>query len=86
MASKFIAVYNGMTIPFDSAEEFAVKYMGFRIDKNERGAYDVILNGYEVAHYSDEWTEAEVMSNFFRWFFRKYTFANLHFYTLIGKD
>lgn len=82
--SKYIAIYNGMPIPFDDIADFAKKVMGFRVVKNERGAYDVIVNGQEVAHYTDEWTPEEVEKDYLRGFMSKWTRKNLAFYTLVG--
>lgn len=87
MASKFLAVYNGVMLPFDDEYEFAVKIMGFKIEWNEENNdWDVIINGKEVAHYSNEYTLEEIKKNYFRSFFTKNTFSNLHFYKLINSD
>ena len=82
--AKYLAVYNGMVFPFDDLKEFAIKVMGYKIVQNNRGAWDVIINGKEVAHYGSEYTLEEVERNVLNaQFFHKYTFKNLHFYQLI---
>lgn len=82
--SKYVALYNGMPIPFDDLKGFAKTVMGFRVVQNDRGSWDVIVNGEEVAHYTDEWTRREVEDDYLNAsFFRKFTRQNLAFYKLI---
>ena len=83
MASKYICIYNGMTFTFDDKIEFATKFMGYKLNQRKNGAWDVIINREEVAHYSNEYTREEIEIDFFRNFFVKFTFKNLHFYQLI---
>lgn len=84
--SKYLAIYNGMMFPFDNLKEFATKVLGYKIIQNCHDAWDIIINGKEVAHYSDEYTLEEVEKDFFSVdkFFSKFTFKNLHYYQLIG--
>ena len=84
--AKYLAIYNGMMFPFDDLKEFAIKILGYKIIQNCRGAWDIIINGEEVAHYSNEYTLEEVERNFLseQTFFFKFTFKNLHYYQLIG--
>lgn len=85
MAAKYLAIYNGMPLPFDDFKVFAVKILGYRIIKNCRGEWDIIINEKEVAHYTDAWTLDEVEKDFFsERFLSKFTFKNLHYYQLIG--
>lgn len=83
--SKYIAIYNGLPIPFDDIGDFARKVMGFRVVQNDRGSWDVIVNGQEVAHYTDEWTQEEVEKDYRKSFLSKWTRKNLAFYTLVEK-
>lgn len=79
-------------IEVDSLLQFAVEYMGFDVKwnddvvygNNERGGWDVILNGEEVAHYTNEWTRAEVLKDYFRDFEFKNNWKNIQYYTQIG--
>ena len=84
--TKYLAIYNDMMFPFDNLKEFATKVLGYKIIQNCRDAWDIIINGEEVAHYSDEYTLEEVEKDFFsiHSFFPKFTFKNLHYYQLIG--
>ena len=70
-------------IEVDSMVEFAVNYMDFDIIQNERGGWDVLLLGKEVAHYTNEWTRAEVLKDYFRNFERKNNWKNIEYYTKI---
>lgn len=78
-------------IEVDSMLEFAVKYLDFDIKWNgdvlygnfERGGWDVLLLGKEVAHYTNEWTRAEVLKDYFRDFERKNNWKNIEYYTKI---
>lgn len=82
--SKYIAMYNGMPMPFDDLKEFAVKVMGFRVVQNDRGTWDVIVNGEKAAGYTDEWTRQEVEDDYLKSsFFGKFTRPNLAFYKLV---
>lgn len=82
--SKYVAIYNGMPLPFNDLKEFAVKVMGFKVIRNDRGTWDVIVNGEEVAHYTDEWTRKEIENDYLNSsFFSKFTRRNLAFYQLI---
>ena len=84
MKPKFIAVYNGVTFPFNSIKELAVKLLGYQIICKDSGKIDIIINGKEVAHYSEEYTIEEVEKDFFRdGFFTKFTYANLYYYSLM---
>ena len=84
--AKYVAIYNGLPIPFDDLKDFAKKVMGFKVVQNDRGSWDVIVNGEEVAHYTDEWTRREVEDDYLKpSFFGKFTRQNLAFYTLVGK-
>lgn len=78
-------------IEVDSMVEFAVKYLDFDIKWNddvvygnfERGGWDVFLLGKEVAHYTNEWTRAEVLKDYFMDFERKNNWKNIEYYTKI---
>jgi hypothetical protein len=70
-------------IEVDSMVEFAVKYLDFDVIQNERGGWDVLLLGKEVAHYTNEWTRAEVLKDYFRDFERKNNWKNIEYYTKI---
>jgi len=87
MGSRYIAVYNGMVLPFDDIKDFAIKILGYKIIKNERGAYDIIINGKEFCHYSNEWTILEIEKDLFESTYKPFlfrvTYKNLHFYKLI---
>ena len=83
MASKYLAIYNGKPFPFDDEREFAKKMMGFKIVQHQDGGWDVIINKKVVAKYSSEYTEEEAEKDYFRTFFIKNTYKNLHFYQLI---
>lgn len=82
--SKYVAIYNGMPLPFDDLKNFAKTVMGFRVVQNDRGTWDVIVNGEQVAGYTDEWTRQEVEDDYLNTrFFGKFTRPNLAFYKLI---
>lgn len=82
--SKYVAIYNGMPLPFDDLKNFAKTVMGFRVVQNDRGTWDVIVNGEQVAGYTDEWTRQEVEDDYLNTrFFGKFTRLNLAFYKLI---
>lgn len=81
-ASKYICIYNDMIFPFNDKKEIATSIMGYKLIKKDNGKWDIIINGKEVAHYSEEFTKEEIEKNFFSTFFQKFTFANLHFYNL----
>lgn len=82
--SKYVAIYNGLPIPFDNLKDFARTVMGFRVVQNDRGSWDVIVNGEKVAGYTDEWTRQEVEDDYLKSsFFGKFTRPNLAFYKLI---
>lgn len=83
--SKYIAIYNGLPIPFDDIGDFARKVMGFKVIEKDNGHLTVVVNGQEVAHYTDEWTPEEVEKDYLRGFLSKWTRKNLAFYTLVGK-
>lgn len=84
---KFIAIYNGMPLPFDDIADFAKRVMGLKVVKNYRGTWDVVVNGEEVAHYTDEWTKEEVERDYLNGgFFKKWTRKNLAFYRLVGSE
>jgi hypothetical protein len=70
-------------IEANSIAEFAVEYMGFDVRQNDRGGWDVLLLGEEVAHYTNEWTIAEVLKDYFRDFERKNNWKNIEYYTKI---
>lgn len=82
--SKYVAIYNGMPLPFDDLKDFARKVMGFRVVQNDRGTWDVIVNGERVASYTDEWTPDEVEEDYLKGFMSKWTRKNLVFYELVG--
>lgn len=88
MGSKYIAIYNGMVFPFDDIKDFAIKVLGYKIIKNERGAYDIIINGKEFCHYSDEWTiseiEKDLFCNKYNPFLIRVTYKNLQYYKNIN--
>ena len=79
--AKYLAIYNGMMFPFDDLKEFAINILGYKIIQNCRGAWDIIINGEEVAHYSNEYTLEEVERNFLseQTFFFKFTFSLIFF-------
>lgn len=82
-----MAIYNGMPLPFNDIADFAKRVMGFKVVRNERGAYDVIVNGEEVAHYTDEWTSEEVEQDYLKsGVFTKWTRKNLAFYKLASAE
>lgn len=80
--TKYIAVYNGIMFPFNELKDFVIRIMGYKIIQNSRNAWDIIINGQEVAHYGSEYSLEEVERNFLSEsnFFPKFTFKNLHFY------
>lgn len=67
----------------NSIEEFAMRYLFFNIEQNERGGWDIYLLGEEVAHYTNEWSRAEAMKDYFRNFTQKNNWKNIEYYTKI---
>lgn len=88
--SKYLALYNGIPMPFDDIRVFAKNVMGFRIERNElSGGWKVYLNGKpDTMGYTDEWTEQEVEDDYLKEsnFIARNTYSNLTFYKLLKYD
>lgn len=84
--TKYLAMYNGIPMPFNDIRVFAENVMGFRVEPKENGGWYVYVNGKrETMHYSPDWKKDEVINDYLSEdnFFDRWTCGNLFFYKLI---
>ncbi len=86
--TKYLAMYNGIPMPFNDIRVFAENVMGFRVELNEDGGWYVYVNGKrQTMQYSPDWKKNEVIDDYLSedTFFNRWTCGNLFFYKLIEK-
>lgn len=67
----------------DSMVQLAVEHLFFNLQQREDGGWEVWLLGKNVAHYTNEWTRAEVLRDYFNDFERKNNWKNIEYYKQI---
>lgn len=70
----------------DSMVQLAVEHLFFDLQQREDGGWEVWLLGKNVAHYTNEWTRAEVLRDYFSNFERKNNWKNIEYYKQITAD
>lgn len=86
---KYIAVYNGVPLPFNDVVDFAKKILSYHIvDYPDKEYREVVINGKVTACYSYSYSEEEIEHDYFRAnhgykFFHDTTYANMYYYSLI---
>lgn len=63
--SKYLALYNGLAIPFDDIRDFVVNKLGFDVIPKDDGGWKIVINGETITMtYSNKWTRGEVIDDF----------------------